>query len=30
MKNIHRTWISRVRKAGMIVRSVDNGKTLKK
>ena len=30
MKNIHRAWISRVHKAGMIVRSVDNGKTLKK
>lgn len=25
-KNIHRAWVSRVRKAGMIVRSVDNGR----
>jgi hypothetical protein len=24
--NIHRAWVSRVRKAGMIVRSVDNGR----
>ena len=31
MKNIHRAWISRVRKAGMIVRSVDNEReTMKK
>ena len=29
-KNIHRAWVSRVRKAGMIVRSVDNGRTMKK